>query len=90
MIKVDAIAYIKKAQKICDKYEVLEDNCKICPLGNFACGLPKEPDRAKEVVELVEKFDFSDAPSQTTCAKCGKDLPLKPKPKYCPNCGAKL
>ena len=87
---MDAVAYVKKAQKICDKYESLEDNCKICPLGNFACGLPRELDKAKEVVELVEKFNFNDVPAQTTCAKCGNDLPTTPKPKFCPNCGAKL
>ena len=87
---MDAIAYIKKAQKICDKYEVLEDNCKICPLGNFACGMPKKPIYVNEVVELVEQFDFNSIPPQTTCIKCGKALPTEPKPKFCPNCGTRL
>lgn len=86
---MDAIAYVKKVSKICDEYENADGNCDICPLGKFCCGLPK-PDEAKEVVELVEQFDFDSVPAQTTCTKCGKDLPLKPKPKYCPNCGSKL
>lgn len=87
---MNAVEYIKKAQKICDKFEVLEGNCTICPLGKFACGLPRELAEAKEVVELVEQFNFADVPPQTTCAKCGEELPTKPKPKYCPNCGVKL
>lgn len=90
---MDTKEYLTKIAEICKKFE---KSCMDtgCPLKNYTCGAPTEPEKIDEVIKIVEETDLSKLYPFGCCAKCGyefnSELISEYEIKYCPNCGKKI
>ena len=88
-------AYLETVAKICTFEEAAgrcmpkSENENACPLADFDCGTPKEPEDIDEVLKIVASYKM---PPEGGCVKCGADIREMRKQgiKYCPFCGSEL
>ncbi|MBO6235156.1 MAG: hypothetical protein J6N22_00340, partial [Schwartzia sp.] len=95
MKNMTARDYLKIVRQICTAEEAAgrctsgEEQEKICPLWNFGCGVPKEPEDIDTLIEIALNYKV---PPEGACWKCGADIKEMRKQgiKYCPFCGGEL
>lgn len=90
---MDAIEYIKKAQKICAIYTPSKGSCRTCeqcPLEKFDCGFPDDEEKVALTVKIVEKFDVEKPGAPNVCPNCGRKLPVVAALEFCPYCGTEV
>ena len=95
MKEMTAKAYLETVARICG-IEEASGRCipkgekeNICPLADYECGTPQDPEAIEEVIALVAGYKM---PPEGGCVKCGADIREMRKQgiKYCPFCGSEL
>lgn len=80
--------YIKKANRVCQRYQIAGECYESCPLYGKNCGLTRNAadNEINEVIEILENFD--EATDKPTVCRCGYIYGNDVDYKFCPYCGA--